>query len=59
MKQGIIHQFFSEPVSISIDSIQITYLNSFDNLSPNKEGYQMSENGPDSYFINYQQVKNH
>ena len=57
MKLGIIHHFFSEPVSISISSIQLTYLNSFDNLSPNKEGYQMSEKGPDSYFINYQEVK--
>ena len=56
MNKGIIHQFFSNPVSRSISSIKITYLNSFDNLSPNEDGYQMSENGPDSYFINYQHV---
>ena len=40
-----------------MDSTQIIYLNSFHNLNANEEGYQMSENGPDSYFINYQEVK--
>ena len=59
MKKGIIHKFFSEPVSISINLIKVIYLNSFDNLTHKKEGYQMSENGPDSYFINYQEVKSH
>ena len=56
-KKGIIHHFFANPVSESVDSTQIIYLNSFHNLNANEEGYQMSENGPDSYFINYQEVK--
>ena len=56
-KKGIIHEFFADPVSKSVNSTQIIYLNSFHNLNANEEGYQMSENGPDSYFINYQKVK--
>ena len=40
-----------------MNSAQLIYLNSFHNLNENEEGYQMSVNGPDSYFINYQKVK--
>ena len=47
----ILNKFFSKPVSEPVDSLNITYLNSFENLTCYKEGYQMSVNGPDSYVI--------
>ena len=58
MNRDIIHHYFLDPVSTSISSIKLSYLNSFENLFPYREGYQMSEQGPDSYFINYHEVKN-
>ena len=58
MNQGIIHHYFSEPVSTKISSIKLTYLNSFETLSQYSEGYQMSEQGPDYYFTKYQEVNN-
>ena len=33
-------------------------MNSFQNLASNKEGYQMIEQGPDSYVINYKKIEN-
>ena len=33
-------------------------MNSFQNLISYKEGYQMSEKGPDSYVINYKKIEN-
>ena len=43
---------------MNITSIKLTYLNSFENLIPYREGYQMNEQGPDSYSINYHEVIN-
>ena len=58
MNKGIIHHYFSEPVSTNISSVKSTYLNSFETLSPYREGYQMSDQGPDYYVFNYREVKN-
>ena len=58
MNEGTIQNYFSETVSANISSISLTYLNSFKNLIPFREGYQMNETGPDIYSINYHEVKN-
>ena len=58
-KKGKIRNYFSKLVSAPISSLNITYMNSLENLTCHKEGFQMSEKGPDSYMINYGKVENH
>ena len=58
MKKGTIHNYFSMPLSASMKSLNITYMNSLQNLTYYTEGYQLSENGPDSYMINYAKIDN-
>ena len=56
-KEGKILNYFSETVSAPISSLKITYINSLENLTCHKEGYQMSEKGPDSYVIKYGKIE--
>ena len=42
LETGKIEKYFSMPVSDPINSLNITYMNSFQNLICDKEGYQMS-----------------
>ena len=57
-KKGKIHDYFSNPVSAPINSMNITYMNSLQNLTCHKEGYQMNKDGPDSYAIKFEKIKN-
>ena len=57
-KKGKIHDYFSNPVSAPINSLNITYMNSLINLTCHKEGYQMNKDGPDSYAIEFEKINN-
>ena len=56
--KGMIHDYFSTPVSAPIASLRITYMNSLLNLTCHEEGYQMSTLGPDSYVIKCEKIRN-
>ena len=58
-KKVKIQNYFSKPVNAPISSLKITYINSLENLTCHKEGFQMSEKGPDRCIIIYGKVENH
>ena len=58
MKKGKIHNYFSTLVSSPIKSLNITYISSLQKLRYYKEGYQMNNDGPDSYAIKFEKTNN-
>ena len=57
MDKNRLDEFFSIPTKVEIDSVNIVYMNSMNNLKPTCKGYQMSEMGPDRYVLNHHMVK--
>ena len=57
MEAGTMNDYFSGQDKVPVKSLRLAYMNSFLNLVPYKEGYQMKEEGPDSYVINYKRLK--
>ena len=52
------NDYFSVQDNVPFKSLRIAYMNSFQNLVQYEEGYQMREEGPDIYVINYKKIEN-
>ena len=50
-------EFFSIPTKVKIDTVNIVYVNSMNNLKPTSKDYQMCQIGPDRYVLNHHLVK--
>ena len=57
--KGKLKDYFSSEVSTSVNSLNITYMNSMESLSFDKGGYQMSLVGPDNFVIENNMIENH
>ena len=58
MEAGTMNDYFSVQDNVPVKSLRLAYMNSFQNLVQYEEGYQLREEGPDSYVIYYKKIEN-